>query len=228
MIKIVKYYLTTFLALVCCAFSYAQHIQGYVLDLINNQPISNVEIKNLRTNETVKSDRNGAFSIEGQVSDYLSVNIVGYQPDTIYYYDEAIRRIYLNKDENILEIDEVLVKRLTDNLLAKELEKAKNEGKIVEVPDNEGGIKISPSRLFGKKAKQARSNVQLLLEEQNARRIDQRFTKHLIKSLLPLDDAQIALFRERYRPSLDFIKTATDEDLKLYIFDAYKKFKQEH
>src|SRR5690606_10953420 len=99
MIKIVKYYLTTFLALVCCAFSYAQHIQGYVLDLINNQPISNVEIKNLRTNETVKSDRNGAFSIEGQVNDYLSVNIVGYQPDTIYYYDEAIRRIYLNKED---------------------------------------------------------------------------------------------------------------------------------
>src|SRR5690606_19070347 len=123
-----------------------------------------------------------------------------------FYYDEAVRRIYLNKDENILHIDEVLVKRLTDNVLVQELEKAKNAGKIVELPRNQGGVKVSPSRLLGREAKNARRNVTILHEEYQARKIDRRFTKHLIASLLPLNDSDIALFRERFRPTVEFVE----------------------
>ncbi|MCA5003583.1 hypothetical protein [Sphingobacterium bovistauri] len=203
----------------------AQQINGFVLDLNSSIPLQNVEIKNIRTQEIIKSDRNGGFKIDGEVNDYLAVNLFGYEPDTIFYYDEDIRRIYLNKDENILHIDEVLVKRLTDNSLSKELERAKNAGKIIELPKNKGGIKISPSRLLSRESKNARRNEDILYEEYQARKIDRRFTKHLIGSLLPLKDTEITLFRERFRPSVEFIETATDEDLKVYIIENYKVFK---
>lgn len=206
--------------------SYAQQISGFVYDLNSSIPIQSVEIKNLRTNETVNSNREGAFKIDGKVNDYLAVHAFGYQADTIFYYDEDTRRIYLNKDENILHIDEVLVKRLTDNVLTKELEKAKNDGKIVEVPRNQGGIRISPSRLLGREAKIARRNVDILFQEYQARQIDRRFTKHLIGSLLPLEEADIILFRERFRPTIEFIENATDEDLKVYIIESYTTFKK--
>lgn len=206
---------------------HAQQIKGFIFSLSSSEPLYNAEIKNLRTNVSVLTDRNGSFAIDGQVNDYLAINYVGYVADTIFYYDEAIRRIYLTKDDDIVSIDEVLVKRFTDNLLARELEKARNAGKIVEVPRNQGGIKVSPSRLFSREAKQARSNVEILQEEYNARKIDKRFTKHLIASLLPLSSDDIALFRERYRPSLEFIEHASDEDLKVYIIENYTTFKNE-
>lgn len=214
--------------LIACTFSVqGQQIKGFVHDLANSEPLYNVEIKNLRTNTTVLSDRNGSFTINGQVNDYLAVNFIGYIADTIFYYDEAIRRIYLTKNDGIVSIDEVLVKRFTDNLLSRELEKARNAGKIVEVPRNQGGIRISPSRLFGRDAKQARSNVEILEEEYHARKIDQRFTRYLITSLLPLSAEEIALFKERFRPTLEFVEHASDEDLKVYIIESYTVFKNE-
>jgi hypothetical protein len=221
----IKYLIIGFFTL-CTSFTYAQEINGYIYDLVSSQPLHNVEIKNLRTNELSTSNRDGAFKITGQVNDYLAIHIFGYDADTIFYYDDAVRRIYLNKDENILHIDEVLVKRLTDNVLADELEKARNAGKIVEVPRNQGGVKVSPSRLFGREAKNARKNVDILFEEYQARKIDRRFTKHLVRSLLPLSDADIALFRERFRPTVEFIENTTDEDLKVYIIESYTTFKK--
>ncbi|NGM71967.1 hypothetical protein [Sphingobacterium sp. SGL-16] len=221
----IKYIIITVLTAIS-SFAQAQHINGFIYDLVSSQPLNNVEIKNLRTNEIANSNRDGSFKIAGEVNDYLGVQILGYNPDTIFYYDEAVRRIYLNKDENILHIDEVLVKRMTDNVLAQELEKAKNAGKIVEVPRNQGGVKISPSRLLGREAKNARRSVDILYEEFQARKIDRKFTKHLIGSLLPLNDADIALFRERFRPTVEFIENSSPEDLKVYIIESYTTFKK--
>lgn len=220
----IKYKILVILIILSCVCR-AQHITGFVLDLNSSQPLQDAQIKNLRTNETVNTDRSGGFKIEGKINDYLSVEIFGYQADTIFYYDEDIRRIYLNKDENILQIDEVLVKRLTDNVLVKELEKAKNAGKIVEIPRNQGGIKISPSRLLSRESKNARRNVDILFNEYQERKIDRKFTKHLIASLLPLEEKDIALFRERFRPTVEFIENATEEDLKVYIIESYTSFK---
>lgn len=220
----IKYYII-FLLTLCFTGSQAQQINGYVLDLVSSDPIWNAEIKNLRTNQVSLTDKDGAFQIDGKINDYLAVNVIGYTADTIFYYDEAIRRVYLNKDENVLHIDEVLVKRLTDNLLAKELEKAINAGKIVEVPRDKGGIKISPSRLLGREAKQARNNIEILKNEQNERIIDQKFTKHLISSLLPLNQSEISLFRERFRPTVEFIQNSSEEDLKVYIIESFAVFK---
>lgn len=221
----IRYLIIGLLTLIA-TYSHAQQINGYIYDLVSSQPLYNVEIKNLRTNEIINSNRDGAFKITGEVNDYLAVHILGYDADTIFYYDDAVRRIYLNKDENILHIDEVLVKRLTDNVLADELEKARNAGKVVEVPRNQGGIKISPSRLLGHDGKTARKNIDILYEEYQARKIDRRFTKHLIASLLPLNDADLALFRERFRPTVEFIENTTDEDLKVYIIESYTTFKK--
>lgn len=215
------------LALLVCStqFVHAQEIKGYVYELISSTPLWNATIKNNRTNETVHTAKDGAFTIAGQINDYLVITATGYLTDTVFYYEDAIRRIYLNRDDKILTIDEVLVKRLTDSRLTLEIARAKNEGKAVDASQYQGGLRISPSRLFGKKAKEARANLSLLLAEQESRKVDRIFTTQLIASLTPLSQDEIPLFRERFRPSLLFIETTTPEALKAYISDSYKKFK---
>ncbi|SKB90648.1 hypothetical protein SAMN05660841_02981 [Sphingobacterium nematocida] len=205
----------------------AQEIKGFVYELVSSNPLWNTTIKNLRTQQIVQSDRDGSFKIGGKLNDYLIFSNPGYKQDTIFYYEDNIRRVYMTRDESLILIDEVVVSRMTDSRLAAEIAKAQNEGKAVDVSQQRGGLRVSPSRLFGKKAKEARSNLNLLIAEREKREIDRRFTTQLIASTVPLSPDEIALFRERFRPTVDFIKKASNEDLKVHILDSYKKFKSD-
>src|SRR5690606_11359867 len=207
--------------------SSAQELRGIVYELESSAPLWNVSVKNLRTQEEVTTDRSGNFSLKAQLNDYLTFSIPGYQTDTAFIYEEGVRRIYMLRDERSIVIDEVLVKRLTDSRLAAEIAKAQQEGKAVDVSQQRGGIRISPSRLFGRKAKTARNNLALLLEEQNNRKIDKICTLRFSASVLPLDNNEIALFKTRFSPTLQFAQTASPEELRLYILDSYKKFKEQ-
>lgn len=223
--KIIKCFCIIITLTVFSKNGFAQEIKGYIFELTSSNPIWNASVKNMNTGEMVSSSQDGGFSIKGKINDYLMVSAIGYQTDTIFYYEDAVRRIYLNRDNKVLIIDEVLVKRLTDNRLSSEIARAQNEGKAVEASQYQGGLRVSPSRLFSKKAKEARANLKLLQEEQQIRQIDRVFTTQLISSITPLEKNEIPLFRDRFRPTLEFIETASPEDLKTYIADSYKKFK---
>lgn len=223
--KLIKNSILVTILMLSVQLSNAQEIKGYVYELVSTTPLWNATVKNTRTNETVNTAKDGAFKIDGKINDYLVISSTGYLTDTVFYYEDAVKRIYLARDDKVLVIDEVLIKRLTDSRLDLEIAKAKNEGKAVEASQYQGGLRVSPSRLFGKKAKEARANLALLIEEQNERKVDRIFTTQLIASLTPLDQNEIALFRERFRPSIEFIQRVNPEELKSYISDSYKKFK---
>lgn len=206
--------------------STAQDIKGIVHELESSQRIPHVLVKNLRTNHSTETDKEGNFKIPGQLNDLLSFTQTGYETDTAFIYEEGIQRVYLNRENNSIVIDEIVITRLTDSRLTAEIDKAYNQGKSTDVSQARGGIRISPSRLFGKKSRLARKSLQLLLQEQASRKVDKQFTDQLIASLTPLSETEIALFKAQYRPSVTFIESASPEDLKIYILDAYRKFKK--
>ncbi|MBE8720529.1 hypothetical protein [Sphingobacterium pedocola] len=205
----------------------AQDYRGIVYELESSHTLSNVTITNLRTKEQVTTDREGNFKIDAKLYDYLEIELPGYQKDTAFLYEEGVRRIYLLREDNTILINEVLVTRLTDSRLVAEIARAKNEGKVVDASQQQGGLRVSPSRLFGRKAKEARKNLSLLITEQNNRQVDRKFTSQLIASLVPLTEDEIPLFKERYRPTLEFVQVASPQDLQVYILDSYKKFRAE-
>lgn len=208
---------------------YAQDpvIKGVVLDLQSSEVMQSVTITNLRTTKEAESGKDGSFQIEARMNDQLEFKVPGYLTDTAFLYKEGVQRIYLLRDEATITINEVVISRFTDSRLDYEIEKAKREGQSVEVGKERGGIRFSLSRIFGSEGKIARRSLHLLQEEKDNRLIDKRFNNVLISSLTPLSIEEMALFRERYRPSAKFIKEASDEALRLYIMDAYKKFKEE-
>lgn len=204
----------------------AQEIKGIVHELNSSERLKDVTVKNLRTNDEATSNGDGEFLIRGSLNDLLTFAQPGYETDTIFIYEEGIQRIYLVRDQKSIIIDEVLVTRLTDSRLAAEIATARNEGKVVEVSQNKGGLRVSPSRLFGRKSKQARKNLDLLLSEQSKRKVDRLFTAKLIRSIIPISEEELPLFRERFRPELQFIETASAEDVRIYVLDSYAKFKK--
>jgi len=203
----------------------AQEIKGIVYELESSQQLPNVVVKNLRTGKATQTDVEGNFRISGAINDLLTFTQPGYEVDTAFVYQEGVQRVYLIRDSKTIAIDEVVVSRLTDSRLAYEIEKAKSAGQVTEVSQNRGGIRLSLSRLFGGQSKMARKNLDLLLEEQNNRKIDRLFTPQMIRAIVPLTETDMALFREQFRPPLDFIETASPEDVRAYILDSYGKFK---
>ncbi|NGM63974.1 hypothetical protein [Sphingobacterium sp. SGR-19] len=203
----------------------AQEIKGIVHELESSQRLREVTVKNLRTNESTETDAEGNFTISGKINDLLTFNQPGYEVDTAFIYQEGVQRIYLVRDSKSIVIDEIVISRLTDSRLAAEIEKAKNEGQVTEASQTRGGLRLSLSRLFGRQSKMARKNLDLLLEEQNNRKVDRLFSEQAIRAVIPLTVTEMALFREQFRPSLEFIETASPEDLRVYILDSYSKFK---
>ncbi len=200
-------------------------MEGIVMRLDNSQTLTAAKITNLSTAVEVQTDKDGKFQLPGKLYDKFAIQADGFQLDTVFIHELGVQRIYLLPDHSSILLDEVLVSRLSDGRLATEIQKAETQGKYADISKNRGGIRISPFNLFGKEGKLARQNIDLLRKERDTRIIDRRFTNRLISSLTPLDEEEILLFRQKYRPSLEFSKTATETEMQMYINDAYKKFK---
>lgn len=214
----------------CNLYAQAQEsIRGIVHSIESEEKLSGAEITNLSSSKKTESDKEGKFMIDASLNDLLEIKSTGYQTDTAFiYHFDGVYRIYMLKDDATIQLDEVIVSRLTDSRLSAEIAKAKREGKFADASVNQGGIRFSPSRIFGKDAKNARKNLSILEVEQNSRIIDRRFNDKLILSLLPLNQSDLALFMERYRPNIEDIENASDEDLRVYILDSYQKFKNDN
>lgn len=223
--KISTIWMTSLALLFLVAPVKAQQIKGIVHELESSQRLKDVLVKNIRTNEKTQTDSEGNFSLAGNINDLLSFTQAGYEVDTAFIYEQGVQRIYLVRDQKSIVIDEVVISRLTDSRLVAEIEKAKNEGKVVDASQNRGGLRLSVSRLFGRQSKMARNNLDMLLTEQNNRKVDRLFSSQVIRAIVPLSDTELPLFREQFRPELDFIQTASPEDIRIYVLDAYSKFK---
>ncbi|MFU1858625.1 hypothetical protein BWD42_16635 [Sphingobacterium sp. CZ-UAM] len=200
--------------------------KGIIMELVSGEKIEAAQIQNLRSKVEVQTNRDGSFAIDANINDLLLIKANGYEQDTVFIYDSSLRRIYLNRINTPIELSQVVVERMTDSRLAAEIQREKEAGKYSDVSKNRGGIRISPSRIFSKEGKQARSNYKLLVAEMEKRAVDRKFTDNLIKELTPLNAAELALFKERFRPSYQFIQNSSMETLRVYIMDSYKKFNE--
>ncbi|WP_346088848.1 hypothetical protein [Sphingobacterium ginsenosidimutans] len=200
--------------------------KGIIMELVSGEKIEAAQIQNLRSKVEVQTNRDGSFAIDANLNDLLLIKANGYEQDTVFIYDTSLRRIYLNRINTPIELSQVVVERMTDSRLAAEIQREKEAGKYSDASKNRGGIRISPSRIFGKEGKQARSNYKLLVAEMEKRAVDRKFTDNLIKELTPLNASELALFKERFRPSYQFIQNSSIETLRVYIMDSYKKFNE--
>lgn len=201
-------------------------LTGFVLELDSGEPLPHVDIKNLKTGVRAKSGQNGQFSIRVDKNGRLEFDYPGYRTDTLVVIEFEIKRVYLTPDGSNIRLDEVQIQAMTDSRLATEIKRAEAEGQFSESSQHRGGVRISPSRWFGSQGRQARLRYKLLLAEQERRKIDSRFTPQAIMAVTPLLGEDLELFMTRYRPTVEFLSTADEAGLRLYIMDSYALFKE--
>lgn len=201
-----------------------QTIEGIVMELNSSKPIQQVEVTNLRTEVTVETNASGEFTIDVELNDLLTFGYPGFRLDTMLIIDYELKRVYLTPIEDFNILEDVEITDLSDVQLEEEIRVARERGRSVHTVQG-GGIAISPSRLFGRKAKDARDRYDLLIEERERRLIDSKFNESVITPITPLKGRDLDLFIVEFRPSYESVRGADEEQIRLYIMDSYKQFK---
>lgn len=213
-----------FLFILLVSGAQAQTLKGIVMELDSSKPIQQVEVKNVRTDVLVETTASGEFSIDANVNDLLTFGYPGYRLDTLVVVDHELKRVYMTPLKNFNILEDVEITDLSDVQLEEEIRLARERGKSVHTAQG-GGIAVSPSRLFGREAKEARRRYELLIEEKENRVINARFNEGIITPITPLKGRDLDLFMVKFRPSYEFVEQSDDEQIRLYIMDSYKEFK---
>lgn len=204
----------------------AQHtLKGFVLEYKSNEVMSQVEVKNLDRQNSVRTEQDGSFAISAEKDEVLTFYYPGYRTDSVVVLDFDVKRIYLTPVDDPTMLDEVNITSLTNSRLSTEMERLRQGGQIANAVTG-GGIGLSPSRIFGSSGRTARRQYRMLEQEANNRKIDSKFSVALVQSLTPLEGDDLDLFMIQYRPKINFVNEANDEEMRLYVADSYKKFRQ--
>ncbi|MVN23336.1 peptidase associated/transthyretin-like domain-containing protein [Mucilaginibacter arboris] len=187
-------------------------LKGTVYEGKASHKLSNVFIRDINSKEIALTDNSGNFSIRTAINHTLIFSSPGYISDTLYLVDLKPKRVELSFQG--ISLNQV---NITSTRTFNPRE---------EYPDvyEKSKFALSPSRIFGKEAKDARRLKRYFDREADERKIDSIFNPVYVSSVVPLKGRELEDFMTMYRPSLSFLQKTPHSSLTLYINDSYKKF----
>jgi hypothetical protein len=187
-------------------------LRGTVYEGKASNKLANVFVRDINSKEISLTDNSGNFSIRTAINHTLIFSSPGYISDTLYLVDLKPKRVELAFRG--ISLNEVNVTS-TRGFNPRE-----------EYPDvyEKSKFALSPSRIFGKDAKNARRLKHYFEQEVDARKVDSIFNPIYVSSIVPLKGKDLEDFMTMYRPSLSFLEKTPHSSLTLYINDCYKKF----
>ena len=187
-------------------------LKGTVYEGKSSRKLSNVFVRDINSKEASLTDNSGNFSIRTVINHTLIFSSPGYVSDTLYLVDLSPKHIELS------------FRNITLNTVNVTSTRSFNPRE--EYPDvyEKSKFALSPSRIFGKEAKNARRLKHYFDRETDERQIDSIFNAAYVSSVVPLKGQDLENFMTLYRPTLAFLKKTPRSSLTLYLNDSYKKF----
>ncbi|MFD1166094.1 hypothetical protein ACFQ2C_10805 [Sphingobacterium daejeonense] len=199
-------------------------VSGLVLEKGTSTRISDANVVNLRTKQTVRTNSYGVFTVEVNVGDTLSISKVGYGPI----------KTRINTLEDILvditagtQIETVVVTRSTKESEMRQMMEDYGSKGVYNGGHNKFGTYISSPatalyNLFGKEAKNAKRFEQYMNVELEQTKVDRIFNKTLVASLTKLHGEELQAFMDLYRPSYSTAQKWGQYDVMNYINSSFK------
>jgi len=199
-------------------------VSGLVLEKGSSTRISDANVMNLRTKQTVRTNSYGVFTVEVNVGDTLSITKVGYGPI----------KTRINTLEDILiditagtQIETVVITRSTRESEMRQMQEDYESKGVYNGGKNTFGTYIaSPAtalyNLFGKEAKNAKRFEQYMSQELDETKVDRIFNRTIVSSLTKLEGEELQSFMDIYRPSYSTAQRWGQYDLMNYINSSFK------
>jgi len=230
------------LFIVCLHFvpGASSQLTGKVFRKGSTEVLSGVNVKNSTTKKYNTSDLGGNYIVPAQPGDTVIFSSAGYHADTLIASKAFFARgydVYLAVNVVVLAAVEIdpLGKYLADSIRRREeyafiLDKKHpvklmNEKRAADAP----GFNFSPVGFFSKREKEKRRLKQRLKDEEERDRqayIDARFPRARIARLTMLSGDSLNSFISLYRPSFNFCRNSSNQDMLLYINDKLLLFRE--
>ncbi len=225
------------LLLLFCYDSNAQDtLRGKIYDIQSDSILSGCRIRNLTKKTSVNQYQNGNYTIIATAGDSIQFYTAGFRADTI-----IVQLYMLNTGYDIsLAPESVLLPGVTieaynnyrsDSLAQREYyaESFKKQTPLTGYnrPNDGVGVSLSPFSYFSQEAKQKRKLQKKLIEDEKQAYIDFSFPRDYIQRLTNLHGDSLNIFMRRYRPTYEFCKNKSREEMLMYINTSLIQFKKE-
>ena len=194
-------------------------------------------ILNIRQGRHNVSDMGGNYRIPAAIGDTIIFSSAGYLPDTVIVAGYMLTESYLVAlRPNVVRLQAVQVDESRnyqmDSLQRRDeyrhiLDKQHpvklwNEKRAADGP----GLSFSPIGFFSKGERAKRRLKKRLRQEEEDYYIDSRFPVARVAQLTRLTGDSLRIFMYRYRPSYQFCRGASNQDIFLYINDRVREFRK--
>lgn len=216
--------------------SYAQtgNVQGFVLDQDSKLRLAKVFIYNASKDEGIYNTTKGEFNVKANVGDTLFAILQGYAVDTIMYKGQ--KSVYFQLKSlgiNLREVS-ILAKKLSPkeqyDRNYKEYKYALDKGKAKDLLNmGLGGVGLGIDAIYNllsREGKNARHLQKILERDYREAIIDYRFRPDYVKQVLHTGDHETTDFMQQYRPSYDFVLTASDYAFVVFLKNSYASYKR--
>lgn len=194
-------------------------VEGFVMDQISNERLSQIQVLNLNSGADVISDAKGQFEIAAKLNDLLVFRSIGYRSDTVLVINFKQLKHYMLASVHNLKTVQV---RQTSDYKKQYATVLNRANPILLKPGR--GLLFYPTSYFSREGRQARYFKRMIKAEQGELEIDRKFNRNTVTAILPLKQPELDGFMIQFRPTLAFVRRADAEDFKFYLIDAYNKF----
>lgn len=212
----------------------AQIVQGFVLNKDTKQRIAQVYIYNENTDEGIYNNGKGEFSIRANLGDILYAAREGFALDTIQYQGQAAIYFQLKPTSVLIEQVDINREKLNPTLqylkTRQEYKYGTDKGVVRDVfslSNGTAGVSIDAIyNLLSKQGRNARNLQRILERDYRESIINFRFKPEVVARILNIKDPELTDFMEQYRPTYNFILTASDYTLSIFIKNSYASYKR--
>ncbi len=231
-----KFVLLTLISFFGCANLFAQtkSVQGFVVDSDSKQRLAKVYIYNPTNDNAVYNNAKGEFLTEVKVGDTIFAALQGYLMDTVIFHGQNTIVFQLKSISIRLKQVNVYGKAPTPqeqySKTLKEYKYALDKGSGKDLLNlGQGGVGLGIDAIYNllsKSGKNARHLQAILEKDYKESIIDYRFNSDYVKSVLSANETELRDFMLQYRPTYQFVLTATDYAFVQFLrssFTAYKR-----
>lgn len=212
----------------------AGNVQGFVVDKDSKLRLAKVFIYNASNDEGIYNTTKGEFNVKAAVGDTLFAILQGYAVDTIMYKGQ--KSVYFQLKSLGISLREVaiLAKKLSPKeqyeKTFKEYKYALDKGKAKDLLNmGLGGVGLGIDAIYNllsREGKNARHLQKILERDYREAIIDYRFRPDYVKQVLQTGDYETDDFMQQYRPSYDFVLSASDYAFVVFLRNSYASYKR--
>jgi len=215
-------------------FAQTNTVQGFVIDKETKARLAKVYIYNSTNDEGIYNNLKGEFTTKAKVGDTIFAALSGYAMDTIVYKGKGAIVLQLRSLAIKLNQVEIYGKTITPQeqrlKTLREYKYAIDRGSSKDLLNlGPGGVGLGIDAIYNLLSRQGKNarHLQAIIEKDYREAIiDYRYKPEYVRVVLGSPPFDVKDFMLQYRPTYQFVLTASDYSFVQFIRNSYNSYKR--